>query len=103
LISYTITKREAVVNGVTKIFRKTINENDQKPFLKVFLPEQNVLGVTSVIHKDGTNLGSNPTTDEFMSSPYKWYEVNSLIEDKVFVQDPTTASDSSNFKSGDLY
>lgn len=101
LISYTITKREAVVNGVTKIFRKTINENDQKPFLKVFLPEQNVLGVTSVIHKDGTNLGSNPTTDEFMSSPYKWYEVNSLIEDKVFVQDPTTASDSSNFKSGD--
>lgn len=100
LISYTITKREAVINGVTKIFRKTINENDQKPFLKIFLPEQNVLGVSGVIHKDGTNLGSNPTNEEFMSSQTKWYEVNSLIEDKVFVQDPTTASDSSNFKSG---
>ena len=36
LISYTITKREPVVNGVTKIFRKAINQRDQKPFMKIF-------------------------------------------------------------------
>jgi hypothetical protein len=57
-----------VVNGVTKIFRKVINEVDQVPFLKIYLPEKNVLGVTSVIHKDGNNSGSNPTTDEFISN-----------------------------------
>lgn len=101
LISYTITKREPVVNGITKIFRKVINDIDQKPFLKIFLPEQNVLGVTSVIHKEGNNLGLNPTNDEFISSPNKWYEVDSLVEDKVFIENPTSASDSSNFKAGD--
>jgi len=101
LISYTITKREAVVNGVTKIYRKVITDIDQKPFLKLYLPEKNVLGVISVIHKDGTSFGGNPTSDEFMSSPNKWYEVKSLIEDKVFIQNPTAASDRDNFKAGD--
>jgi len=100
LISYTITKREAVVNGITKIFRKVINATDQKPFLKLFLPEQNVLGVVSVIHKDGTNFGANPTSSEFDSQTNRWYEVKSLIENKVFVPDPTKVSDKDNFTAG---
>jgi hypothetical protein len=100
LISYTITKREAVVNGVTRIYRRVISELDQKPFLKVFLPEQNILGVTSVIHKEGTSFGANPTSSEFESTSNKWYEVKSLVEDKIFLPDPTSASDKDNFKAG---
>ena len=84
LTSYTIIKREPVVNGITKIYRRVINQIDQKPFLKLYLPEQNVLGVTSVIHKDGTTFTSNPTSNEFTSTTNKWYEVKSLIQDKVF-------------------
>ncbi len=100
LVSYTITKREAVVNGVTRIFRRVITEVDQKPFLKLYLPEQNVLGVTAVIHKEGTNFNTNPTTSEFSSSSNKWHEVKSLIQDKIFVPDPTGVSDKDNFKAG---
>lgn len=100
LVSYTIVKREPVVNGVTRIFRRVINELDQKPFLKLYLPEQNVLGVTSVIHKEGTSFSSNPNSGEFNSSTNKWYEVKSLIQDKVFVPDPTSVSDRDNFKVG---
>jgi hypothetical protein len=100
LVSYTITKREAVVNGITKIYRRVINQIDQKPFLKLYLPEQNVLGVTSVIHKDGTNFASNPTSSEFNSTTNKWYEVKSLIENKVFVPNPTAVSDTNNFTAG---
>jgi len=100
LISYTITKREAVVNGVTKIYRRVITELDQKPFLKLYLPEKNILGVTAIIHKDGTNYGSNPTYAEFLDPTNKWYEVKSLIEDKVFVDDPTAISDDDNFIAG---
>lgn len=100
LVSYTIVKREPVVNGVTRIFRRVINELDQKPFLKLYLPEQNVLGVTSVIHKEGTSFSSNPNSGEFNSSTNKWYEVKSLIQDKVFVPDPTSVSDRDNFKAG---
>jgi hypothetical protein len=100
LVSYTITKREAVINGVTRIYRKVITELDQKPFLKLYLPEDNILGVTSVIHKDGTTFTSNPTSSEFVNSTNKWYEVKSLIQNKVFIQDPTGASDTNNIKSG---
>lgn len=100
LVSYTIVKREPVVNGTTRIYRRVISELDQKPFLKLYLPEQNVLGVTSVIHKEGTNFASNPTSSEFGSSTNKWYEVKSLIQDKIFVPDPTGVSDTENFKSG---
>jgi len=99
-ISYTITKREAVVNGVTRIFRKVITQFDQKPFLKIFLPEQNVLGVVSVIHKDGTTYAGNPTNSEFSEIGNKWYEVKSLMQDKVFVPNPTSSSDKDNFKAG---
>jgi hypothetical protein len=100
LVSYTITKREAVVNGTTKVYRRVINEIDQKPFLKIFLPERNVLGVVGMIHKSGTNFISNPTYDEF-NGDNKWYEVKSLMEDRVFIEDPTTISDRDNFTSGD--
>ena len=100
LVSYTITKREAVVNGVSRIYRRVINELDQKPFLKLYLPEQNVLGVVSIIHKEGTSFGANPTSSEFTSSTNKWYEVKSLMEDKVFIKDPTKISDKDNFIPG---
>jgi hypothetical protein len=100
LVSYTITKREAVVNGVSRIYRRVITELDQKPFLKLYLPEQNVLGIVSIIHKEGTSFGSNPTSSEFTSSTNKWYEVKSLMEDKVFIKDPTKISDKDNFIPG---
>lgn len=101
LISYTITKREAVVNGVSRVFRRVITPQDQKPFLKLYLPEQNILGVVSVIHKEGTNFTSNPSSSEFSNSTNKWYEVKSLMEDKVFIPNPTSASDKKNFIAGD--
>lgn len=100
LVSYTITKRDAVVNGVTKIYRKIINQTDQKPFLKLFLPEQNVLGVVSIIHKEGTSFGANPIPSEFLTTTNKWYEVKSLIQNRVFIPDATAVSDKDNFKSG---
>jgi hypothetical protein len=101
IISYTLTKREPVVNGVTKIFRRVITQRDQRPFFKLFLPEQNVLGITGMIHKEGTNFVANPTNAEFASSTNKWYEVKSLIQDKVFVPNTTAVSDRNNFKAGE--
>jgi hypothetical protein len=101
LISYTIVKREPVVNGVTKIFRKVISQQDQKPFLKIFLPERNVLGVSAIIHKEGTSFAGNPAYSEFISDPNKWYEVQSLVQDKVFVPSTTSVSDRRNFKAGE--
>lgn len=101
LTSYSITKREAVANGATRIYRRVISELDQKPFLKLYLPEQNVLGVISIISKEGTSYAGNPTYDEFYDQKNRWYEVKTLIEDKVFTENSTAVSDNDNFKAGD--
>lgn len=101
LISYTIVKREPVVNGITKVYRRVITAQEQKPFLKLYLPEKNVLGVTGVIHKDGITFAGNPTDAEFINSANKWYEVQSLVQEKVFIPNRTAISDKANFKAGE--
>jgi hypothetical protein len=100
LINYTITKRELVVNGITKVFKRVITPNDVRPFFELFLPEKNVLGVTSVLLKSGTDYTNIPTVPEFLGSENKWYEVDALAEDRVFVEDPTKVSDQPGIKVG---
>jgi len=100
LLNYTIVKRETVVNGVTKVFKRTITANDVKPFFELFLPEKNVLGVTSVLLKDGTQYANVPSPQEFLGADNRWYEVKALAEDRVFVEDPTKVSDQPGIKVG---
>jgi len=100
LKNYTITKRETVVNGVTKVFKRVVTPNDVKPFFELFLPERNVLGVTSVILKDGTQYASIPPEQEFQGLDDRWYEVKALIDDRVFIEDPTKVSDNPGIKVG---
>lgn len=100
ILNYTITKRDTVVNGVTRVFKKTILPNDVVPFLELFLPEKNVLGVTSVLLKDGTQYANVPTDQEFLGTNGKWYEVDALIQDKVFIEDPSKVSDQPGVKVG---
>jgi hypothetical protein len=100
LINYTITKREVVVNGITKVFKRVITPNDVKPFFELFLPEKNVLGITSVLLKNGTQYTNVPTTAEFLGLENRWYEVDALAEDRVFVEDPTKVSDQPGIKVG---
>jgi len=100
LLNYTITKREVVVNGITKVIKKIITPADVKPFFEFFLPEKNIIGVTSVIQKDGTSYQSVPTSSEFLSSPDRWFEVDSLAESSVFIEDPTKPADRPGIKVG---
>ena len=100
LINYTITKREPVVNGITKVFKRVITPNDVRPFFEFFLPEKNVLGVTSIIQRDGTSYANVPTAQEFLGTQGRWYEVQALAEDRVFIEDPTKPSDNPSIKVG---
>ena len=100
LVNYTITKRELVVNGITKVFKKVISPNDVVPFFELFLPEKNVLGITSVLLKSGTEYTNIPSAAEFLGAANRWYEVDALAEDRVFVEDPTKVSDQPGIKVG---
>lgn len=100
IVNYTLVKRELVSNGITKIFKKVLTTNDAVPFLEVILPDNNVVSIEQAITKDGTTFTSNPTTAEFMDNNLRWWEVDSLAEDKIFVNDPTRSTDNTGIKPG---
>ena len=101
LINYTIVKREVVVNGVTKVYKRVITPNDNRPYLELFLPEKNVLGISSVLLKSGTQYSTIPQPQDFITvGPKRWFEVDALVQDRVFIEDPTKVSDQPGIKVG---
>ena len=100
LLNYTITKRELVVNGITKVYKKVILPSDVRPFYELFLPEKNVLGITSVLLKNGTDFTNVPPPSEFLGLANRWYEVDALAEDRIFIEDPTKVADQPGIKVG---
>jgi len=100
IINYTVTKREMVINGVTKTFKRVITENDVVPFFEIILPDTDVLSINSIIALEGTNFTTTPTIDQYLDSDLRWFEMGALAEDKVFVSDNTVASDNSSVEAG---
>ena len=99
--NYTITKKVLAVNGITKVFKKEITDILSKPFYKLFLPENNVIGVTGVIQKEGIGYQTLPTASEFMdATSSKWYEVEALAQEEVFIVDPSSPVDNAGIKLG---
>lgn len=100
LVNYTITKREIVINGFSKILKRVINTNDSRPFLEIVLPDDDVLEIDSIITLQGTNYAGTPSLDEFLKFDNRWFEVDALAEDKVFIEDYTRVSDNSGIRPG---
>lgn len=100
IINYTVTKREVVLNGSTKTFKRVITVNDAKPFFEVLLPDDDVLSIDSVIILEGTNFSSAPSHNDFYNFENRWFEVDALAEDKVFIEDTKRISDNSGIKPG---
>ena len=100
IVNYTITKREMVVNGTTKIFSRAITINDIKPFFTVILPENNVGSVESIIFLDGTSYQGVPEDTLFYDENNRWFEVDALAQDTIFVPDGTVNSSNPSIKAG---
>ncbi len=100
ILGYTLVKREFVVAGTSSVFKKTITSNDEKPFLEVFLPGKDVLSVEQVITLEGSNLQGNPTPSQFLDPELSWYQMDSLMEDKIFIEDTSRITDNTSIKPG---
>jgi hypothetical protein len=100
ILSYTLTKREIVINGLTRYFQKVITPNDVRPFFEIVLPEQDVLSISSIITLDGTNFNGIPSLDQFLNEDLRWYEVDALADDLVFIPDNSAISDNPSIKPG---
>lgn len=99
IINYTLTKREIAINGVSKVFKKVVTANDVKPFLNIVLPDSDVLNIESIIVLEGSNPPT-PNNDAFFDFQNRWFEVDSLSEDKIFIENTSIVSDNSSVKPG---
>ncbi len=58
------------------------------------------MGVNAIIQRDGTSYPNVPNYGEFLTANNKWYEVDALAEDTVFIEDPTKPVDNAGIKVG---
>jgi hypothetical protein len=100
IINYTLTKREIVLNGLTKTFQKSITSAEVVPFYELILPDDDVLSITSIIVKSGTDYATTPLPDDFLDFDIRWFEVDALAEDTKFIEDVNDVSDNSGIKPG---
>lgn len=93
--SYIVTKREVVVNGATNVYKKVIRDDESVPFFKLRLPDPDVLEILDVILLPTTNFSGNPTEAEYNDPEAKFYEVDYLAQQRVFVENENSGSNSS--------
>jgi hypothetical protein len=109
LIGYTVKKREIMSASVMKFHKTIIEDSMIMPFMEIILPETNILDIDSIICKEGTDFNYTPyladfsIEDEFIDSgitvdglpTWRFFEVESLLEDKLFLSSTITIPTSS--------
>ena len=92
---YRYTKLAVAIAGQSKIYKKIVTSSDIYPFMEIVLNDSDIIGIESIIVKDGTNLSSEPNINDFYVDKEKYtdsvgrdvtrfFEVDSLIEQYRF-------------------
>lgn len=95
IVSYKYSKLAIAKAGQSKIYKKVLTDSDIKPFMEITLQDRNILGVESIIIKEGTNYTTDPSTYDFMvdeetyvdqvgKTVQRYFEVESLLEQYRF-------------------
>jgi hypothetical protein len=100
--NYKITKRELVTNGRSALLKRSIESSDVMPFMEVYLPSQDIIKVESVFILDGTSFKTVPDLTQYKNTTNEWYEVESLAQQKVFIEDNTFINTESNSSSNSV-
>ena len=90
---FLITKKEVVVNGTTTYYKKQLTSNDIVPFFQITLPDPDVIEIESVVLAE-----NNVSTPDFNQTENRYYEVDYLAQQSVFVED--TAKKTSDVSVG---
>lgn len=92
LIKYRILKREKIKAGITAIHKEVVGQNGGQPFFKLELDGKNVLEIISVIVMNSTNVTTTPTYSDFHNDALRYYEVDFLPNDRIFIEDESVAA-----------
>jgi hypothetical protein len=89
---YTVSKSTIAINGTSKVYKRVLTSSDIKPFMEVVLPETNVLNIESIILKETSDFGTNPSIYEYYIDAeqyrisdqsvmtYRFFECDSLAD-----------------------
>ncbi len=91
IVRYHIVKSEVVCAGESKIYKQVLNsQGDIRPFMEVVIPDTNVMGVESIIFKEGVDFQQDPLMSDFMTElessevrdnhVWRFFEVDSLAD-----------------------
>lgn len=95
IVSYKYKKLATATAGQSKIYKRFITDSDIEPFFTITLQDNNILGVESIILKQGRTLSSNPATAEFFvdresyedkegKPVQRFFEVDNLVDQYRF-------------------
>lgn len=95
ITSYRYKKLSVASAGQSKIYKRFITSSDIAPFFSITLQDTNILGVESIILKQGRTLGYNPKIAEFYvdresyedkegKPTQRFFEVDNLIDQYRF-------------------
>ena len=106
IISYTYKKLGTASACQTRVYKKVITANEIKPFMEVTIDDSDVIGIDSIIVKQGTNINTDPQLNEFFVDleEYKdksgkpvqrYFEVDNLIDQYRFGYEVEMSADGS--------
>lgn len=74
IISYTYKKLTIASASQTRVMKKIITANEIRPFMEVMVDDSNVLGIDSIIVKEGTNINTDPQFNEFLVDEEEYFD-----------------------------
>lgn len=85
--NYTYKKLAIAVAAQSKIYKMTLQPSDIEPFMSITLSDKNVLGVESIIVKEGENISADPITAEFYVDEERYYDLSGNPVQRYFEVD----------------
>ena len=96
ITGYTIKKLAIAVAGQSKVYKRIVTASDIKPFMNVVIQDTDILGVESILVKEGTDLTADPSITEYSveseefnyggGKTRRFFEVDNLIDQYRFGQ-----------------
>lgn len=86
IISYTYKKLTIASASQTRVMKKIITANEIRPFMEVMVDDSNVLGIDSIIVKEGTNINTDPQFNEFLVDDEEYYDKRTNTKIKRFFE-----------------
>lgn len=87
IISYTYKKLAIASASQTRVMKKIVSSNEITPFMEVMINDSNVLGIDSIIVKDGTNINTDPQFNEFFIDEETYNDNSGKPVDRFFEVD----------------